>query len=120
MVKLIFLCRRPADITRARYAELLLQHHVPLALRHLPTMRRYVVNIIEQTPAGWEELDSIAEISFDSLDDFRERLYGSRAGKRSFSATRPASWPAQTATQPPSTSGARRPNAPLWARAPQA
>jgi uncharacterized protein (TIGR02118 family) len=81
MVKLIFLCRRRRDITHARYAELLLSGHVPIALRHHPSMRRYVVNIVERTPGDWEELDSIGELSFDSLDDFRERLYDSPAGK---------------------------------------
>jgi uncharacterized protein (TIGR02118 family) len=44
-------------------------------------MRRYVVNIVEQSPAGWEELDSIGELWFDSLADFRERLYDSPGGR---------------------------------------
>lgn len=82
MVKLIFLCRRRPDITHDRYADLLLSGHVPLALKHHPSMRRYVVNIVEQTPAGWNELDSVGELSFDSLDDFRERLYDSPAGRK--------------------------------------
>jgi uncharacterized protein (TIGR02118 family) len=81
MVKLIFLCRRRLDITHARYAELLLAGHVPIALKHHRTMRRYVVNIVEQSPAGWEELDSIGELSFDSLEDFQERLYDSPGGR---------------------------------------
>lgn len=81
MVKLFFLCRRRADITHARYAELLLSGHVPIALKHHPTMRRYVVNIVEQSPSGWQELDSIGELWFDSLDDFRRRLYDSDAGR---------------------------------------
>ena len=81
MVKLIFLCRRRPDITHERYSDLLLSGHVPIALRHHPTMRRYVVNIVDQTPDGWDALDSIGELSFDSLDDFRDRLYDSPAGK---------------------------------------
>src|SRR5271169_2221975 len=81
MVKLIFLCRRRPDITHERYSELLLSGHVPIALQHHPTMRRYVVNIVEQSPAGWELLDSIGELSFDNLTDFHERLYDSPAGK---------------------------------------
>jgi uncharacterized protein (TIGR02118 family) len=81
MVKLIFLCRRRPDITHDRYAELLLSGHVPIALKHHPTMRHYVVNIVEQTPDGWDALDSIGELSFDSREDFRERLYDSPAGK---------------------------------------
>jgi len=82
MVKLIFLCRRRADISHERYSELLLSGHVPIALKHHPAMRRYVVNIVEQSPAGWDALDSIGELSFDSLDDFRDRLYDSPAGRQ--------------------------------------
>jgi uncharacterized protein (TIGR02118 family) len=82
VVKLIFLCRRRSDITHERYTDLLLSGHVPIALQHHPTMRRYVVNIVEQTPAGWAELDSIGELSFDDLDDFRERLYDSPDGRK--------------------------------------
>jgi uncharacterized protein (TIGR02118 family) len=82
MVKLIFLCRRRPDITHERYAELLLGGHVPIALRHHPTLRRYTVNIVEQSPAAEAALDSIGELSFDTLADFRERLYDSPEGER--------------------------------------
>lgn len=81
MVKLVFLCRRRPDLTHERYADLLLRGHVPIALRHHPTMRKYVVNVVEGRRAGAEELDSIGELSFDSLDDFRARLYDSDAGR---------------------------------------
>ncbi len=81
MVKLIFLCRRRPDITHARYAELLLGGHVPIALKHHPTLRKYVVNVVELTRAGQEELDSIGELSFDRLQDYRDRLYDSPAGR---------------------------------------
>jgi uncharacterized protein (TIGR02118 family) len=83
MIKMIFLCRRRPDITHERYVELVLRGHVPLALRHHPTMRAYVVNPVMHAPAGWPELDSVAELSFDSLADYRERLYDSREGERS-------------------------------------
>jgi len=81
MVKLLFLCRRRPDLSRERYAELLLQGHVPLALRHHPTLRRYAVNVVEHTPPGVPELDSIGALWFDSLADYRERLYDSPAGE---------------------------------------
>jgi uncharacterized protein (TIGR02118 family) len=81
MVKLVFLCRRRPDISHERYAELLLGGHVPIALRHHPTMRRYVVNIVERSPDDGADLDSIGELSFDGLDDFRERLYDSPEGE---------------------------------------
>ena len=81
MVKLVFLCRRRADLTHDRYAELVLDGHVPLALRHHPMMRKYVVNIVHGRRAGAQEVDSIAELSFDDLADFRERLYDSDEGR---------------------------------------
>jgi uncharacterized protein (TIGR02118 family) len=81
MVKLIFFCRRRPELTHAQYVEMLLGDHVPIALEHHPSLRRYVVNIVEHTPPGWEDLDSIGELYFDSLEDYRERLYGSAAGR---------------------------------------
>jgi uncharacterized protein (TIGR02118 family) len=81
VVKLIFLCRRRADLTPAEYADRVLRGHVPLALRHHPTMLGYVVNLVEDTGAGLEPLDSIAELTFASLADFEERLYDSPAGR---------------------------------------
>jgi hypothetical protein len=82
MVKLFFLCRRRPDITHERYVELLLDGHVPIALRHHPAMRRYTVNVVEQSPPGGIELDSIGELSFPTLEDYRERLYDSPEGER--------------------------------------
>ncbi len=82
MVKLIFLCRRRPDIDHARYTELLLKEHVPIALKHHPMMRKYVINIVEECGRGAEELDSVGELSFPSLADFRERLYDSPEGER--------------------------------------
>jgi len=82
MVKLIFLCQRRPDISHDRYVTLLLQGHVPIALRHHPTLRRYTVNIVEQGPPSEEALDSIGELWFDSLADYRERLYDSPDGER--------------------------------------
>lgn len=81
MVKLIFFCRRRSGVTHEGYADLLLRGHVPIALRHHPVMRRYVVNIAEHSPAGEMEADSIGELYFDTLDDFRNRLYDSPEGE---------------------------------------
>jgi uncharacterized protein (TIGR02118 family) len=83
MVKLVFLCRRRADLDRATYASRLLSGHVPLALRHHPTMRRYTVNLVEDDAA---DVDSVGELWFDSLDDYRERLYDSSEGERIIAA----------------------------------
>jgi uncharacterized protein (TIGR02118 family) len=81
MVKLVFFCRRRHDITHERYVELLLQGHVPLALAHHPSMRGYVVNIVDNAGGEAEPFDSIGELVFDSLDDYRHRLYDSPAGR---------------------------------------
>ncbi|GIW41416.1 MAG: hypothetical protein KatS3mg076_1993 [Candidatus Binatia bacterium] len=82
MEKLVFFCRRRPDITHAEYERRLLEGHVPLALRHHPTLRRYTVNIVDESPHGWEALDSIGELFFDTFEDFRERLYDSPEGEK--------------------------------------
>jgi uncharacterized protein (TIGR02118 family) len=82
MRKLIHLCYRRPDITHAQYVECVLGGHVPLALRHHPTMRRYVVNIASQELVpGPREVDAIPELSFATLADYRERLYDSPEGQ---------------------------------------
>jgi len=86
MVKLVFLCRRRPDLTHARYVERLLDGHVPLALRHHPTLRRYVVNVIEESRGDAPALDSIGELWFESLADYRDRLYDSPEGARIIAA----------------------------------
>jgi uncharacterized protein (TIGR02118 family) len=82
MRKLIFLCRRRADISHEEYVHRLVEGHVPLALRHHPTMRRYVVNIVDGVRVpGSPDLDSIGELSFETLEDYRTRLYDSPEGQ---------------------------------------
>lgn len=44
-------------------------------------MRKYVVNIVERSPTDEAEVDSIGELSFSTLDDFRNRLYDSPEGE---------------------------------------
>src|SRR5213080_898799 len=80
MTKLFFLCRRRGDLTHDEYVERLLGGHVPLALAHHPMLRRYVVNVVEGTRGPAPPLDSIGTLWFDSLADYRERLYDSPAG----------------------------------------
>jgi uncharacterized protein (TIGR02118 family) len=81
MVKMMFLCRRRPDVDHARYVAMVLNDHVPLALRHHPTMRTYVVNVVDRSPTGWPELDSVAALGFDTFEDYRDRLYDSEAGR---------------------------------------
>lgn len=82
MRKLVFFCRRRPDLTHEEYARRVLEGHVPLALRHHPTMRHYVVNIVERPEIpGSPEIDSVAELAFDTMDDYRDRLYDSPEGE---------------------------------------
>lgn len=83
MAKMIFLCRRKPELDVAEYGRRILENHVPLALRHHPAMRSYRVNLVarEISPA-LRPTDSIAELGFDSVRDFRENLYDSEEGRR--------------------------------------
>jgi hypothetical protein len=78
MVKLVFLCARRPGITHAQYASHLLERHAPLALRHHPGLRRYVLNVVE----GDAAIDSVNELHFDALEDFEKRAYDSPEGER--------------------------------------
>jgi len=81
MLKIFFLCRRSPEITHEAYTASVLEGHAPLALKHHPTLLRYVINIAEATPAGGPEIDSLPALYFASLEDFRERLYDSPEGE---------------------------------------
>jgi hypothetical protein len=81
MLKIFFLCRRRPDITRAEYAAFVLEGHAPLALKHHPTLLRYVINLVESSPPGGPELDSLPALYFASLEDFSKRLYDSPEGR---------------------------------------
>lgn len=83
MTKMIFLCRRKQGLTVAEYGRRIVENHVPLALRHHPTMRSYRVNLVErEISPPLCPVDSIAELGFESVRDFRENLYDSDEGRR--------------------------------------
>ncbi len=86
MTKLFFVCRRRADVSHEAYVARLVDGHVPLALAHHPTLRRYVVNVVDGTRGPAPEVDSIGILGFDSLADYRERLYDSPEGRRRIEA----------------------------------
>jgi uncharacterized protein (TIGR02118 family) len=81
MLKICFLCRRRPEITHEQYAAFVLEGHAPLALKHHPTLLRYVINMAEGTPPDAPEIDSLPALYFASLEDFRERLYDSPEGQ---------------------------------------
>lgn len=78
MPELAFLCSRRAGLTRAQYAEHLLERHAPLALRHHATLRGYVLNVVD----GDGPVDSVNQLHYDALADFELRNYDSADGAR--------------------------------------
>src|SRR5262249_56186486 len=91
-----------------------------LALAPHPTLGRSVVNIVEESGGPAPALDSIGELWFDSLADYRERLYDTAEGARL--VTRDVAGflgraPAYLTGEDPHAS--HRPATPLRARAPR-
>ena len=82
MVKLVFLCRRRPDLDHARYVDLLLRGHVPLALRHHPGLHKYVTNVVEARLGDGPDWDGIAELHFPSAEAMRTGFFDSRDGER--------------------------------------
>lgn len=82
MSKLLFLCTRRAGVSHADYARHLVERHAPLALRHHPALRRYVLNVVDEPLDGAEALDSLNALHVDSLVDFEARAYDSPEGER--------------------------------------
>ncbi len=82
VLKLIFLCTRRADLDHAAYAAHLLERHAPLALRHHATLRRYVLNVVDEPLAGAEPIDSVNALYYERLEDFEPRNYDSPEGER--------------------------------------
>ena len=87
--KLVFLCRRRPDVTHDRYVEWLLGEHVPLALRHHPTLRRYVVNVVEdRLSAASADYDGFAELEFPP-GEMERGIYLSSEGQAEIEADMP-------------------------------
>lgn len=81
MVKILFFCQRLPDLTHAQYSKRLLEGHLPLALQHHRTLRKYVVNMVKHRTQSAGEIDSINVLYFDSVRVYREELYDSPQGK---------------------------------------
>lgn len=83
MVKIVFCCRRRADLTPEAFLRRWLEVHGPLVKRlreHLPTMRRYVqshtvpgpvTDALRASRGAAEPYDGITEVWFDSIDDLQ-------------------------------------------------
>jgi len=70
MIKAIALIKRKSDITREEFAKHYEEVHAPLALQHLPMIKRYVRNHVVDV-AGMEgpDFDCMTELWFDTLED---------------------------------------------------
>ena len=89
MIKVVFLIRRAPGISHQDFVRHLLEQHVPLALRHHPRLRRYMSSPILPGTPNPEGFDAIAELYFDSLEDFESGLYDSPEGERIIAADVP-------------------------------
>jgi uncharacterized protein (TIGR02118 family) len=81
MIKLVFCLRRRPGMTREEFQAYWYEKHAPLVRSHANTLRirRYVQTHTLDTPAnaavrasrgGPEEFDGVAELWWDSLEDF--------------------------------------------------
>lgn len=82
MIKVVFLVRRAPGLSHDEFVRHLLEHHVPLALRHHPRLRRYASSLVVPSTPNTQGYDAIGELWFDSFEDFREGLYDSDDGRR--------------------------------------
>jgi uncharacterized protein (TIGR02118 family) len=82
VIKVVFLVKRSERISHDEFVRHLLEHHVPLALRHHPRLRKYSSSPIVPGTENPGEFDAVAELYFDSLEDFRSGLYDSDDGRR--------------------------------------
>jgi uncharacterized protein (TIGR02118 family) len=75
--------RAASGLTRDEFARHWRDVHAPLARRHHPALRRYVQNVVRSrlTPDA-PEVDGIAELTFLSAEDMRDRMYDSDEGRR--------------------------------------
>ena len=84
--KIIFLLYRLPELRREEFHQRYLAEHVPLVLEHCPSLRRYVVDLVD-SPFGEASrpetditaFDAAVELWFDSMDDFadKSRMYDS-------------------------------------------
>lgn len=74
--------RRLPPLTRAEFAAHWNDVHAPLVPVHHPGVVRYVQHVVMEplTPDA-PEVDGIAQLSFATTDDFRDRYYDSEAGR---------------------------------------
>ncbi len=70
MIKTVALLRRKEGVSREEFAKHYEEVHAPLALKHLPMIKRYIRNHVFDVP-GMEgpDFDCMSEFWFDSVED---------------------------------------------------
>jgi len=70
MIKTIAMIKRKADMSREEFVKHYEEVHAPLALKHLPMIKRYVRNHVVELP-GMEgpDFDCVTELWLDSVED---------------------------------------------------
>jgi len=81
-VKRVIFVHRLPSIDRDEFAEHWSNDHAPLARKHHPALRRYVQNVVvSRLTDDAPDIDGIAELSFASVTDMRERMFDSEEGR---------------------------------------
>lgn len=84
--RVVFVHRLPS-IDREAFAAHWSERHAPLARTHHPAMWHYVQNIVTAPlSADTPDIDGIAELSFASVDDMRNRMFDSDEGRKVIAA----------------------------------
>jgi uncharacterized protein (TIGR02118 family) len=79
--RVIFIHRLPS-ISWESFASHWSQDHAPLARKHHPALRRYVQNVVvARLTDDAPDIDGIAELSFATVTDMRERMFDSDEGR---------------------------------------
>lgn len=85
-VKAIYLVRRAAGLSSREAAERW-RKHAPLAVKHHAGMSKYVQNgVIASLTPGAPRVDGVAVLHFPTLEDLRQRMYDSEAGRAAITA----------------------------------
>lgn len=70
MIKAVVLIKRKQGVSQEAFREHYEEVHAPLALKHLPMIRRYVRNHVMPMPGTQEQaFDCLTELWFDDLED---------------------------------------------------
>jgi uncharacterized protein (TIGR02118 family) len=82
VIKVVFLVKRAEGISHEDFVRHQLENHAPLALRHHPLLRKYVSSPVVPGTDNPGDFDAVAELYFDSLEDYEQGLCDSPEGAR--------------------------------------